>query len=134
MILKRPIQNIKAYESAISQFENIIVKLGVCGKIISSRVGVKLFPQLEKRNIITVNINGMVQANSLLIAFPYVVSLLDEKNPAEFAFEEDDVMIDHFNKCMKGRFFKAFPHSKHFAANSVKCQEHKFKDQSQLKN
>ena len=31
MILKRPIQNINTYESAISQFENIIVKLGVYG-------------------------------------------------------------------------------------------------------
>ena len=93
----------------------------------------KLFPQLEKRNFITVNINGRDQANTALIAFAYVVSLLEGKNPAEFEFEEDDVMIDHFNKCMKGRFFKAFPHSKHFAAKSVKYQEHKFKDQSQLK-
>ena len=79
MILKRLVHNIKTYESAISQFENIIVKLGVCGKIISSRVGVKLFPQLEKRNFITVNINGRVQANSLSIAFAYVVSLLEGK-------------------------------------------------------
>jgi hypothetical protein len=31
MNLKRPIQNIKAYESAISQFENIVVKLAVYG-------------------------------------------------------------------------------------------------------
>ena len=34
---------------------------------------------------------------------------------------------------MKDRFFKTFPHSKHFAAKSVKYQEHQFKDQSQLK-
>ncbi len=33
MIMKRPIQNIKAYESSISQFENIIVKLGVYGDL-----------------------------------------------------------------------------------------------------
>ena len=31
MNLKRPIQNIKAYESAISQFENIVVKLAFYG-------------------------------------------------------------------------------------------------------
>ena len=45
----------------------------------------KLFPQLQMRKFITVNINGRVQANSLLITFAYVVSLLEGKNPAEFA-------------------------------------------------
>ena len=39
-----------------------------------------------------------------LLAFAYVVSLLEGKNLAEFEFEENDIMIDHFNKCKKGRF------------------------------
>ena len=37
-------------------------------------------------------------------------------------------MIDHFNKCMKGRFFDEFPHSKRFPLKSVKYLEHRFKD------
>jgi hypothetical protein len=54
----------------------------------------KLCSQLEKRNFITVNINGKAQANPNLIAFAYVVSLLEGKNPTEFEFEENDIMID----------------------------------------
>ena len=54
----------------------------------------KLCPQLEKRNFITVNINGKAQANPNLLAFAYVVSLLEGKNPTEFEFEENDIMID----------------------------------------
>ena len=88
----------------------------------------KLCPQLEKRNFITVNINGIAQANPNLLAFAYVFSLLEGKNPAEFEFEENDIMIDHFNKCMKGRFFDEFPHSKRFPLKSVKNLEHRFKD------
>ena len=87
----------------------------------------KLCPQLEKRNFITVKINGKAQANPNLLAFAYVVSLLEGKNP-EFEFEENDIMIDHFNKCMKGRFFDEFPHSKRFSLKSIKYLEHRFKD------
>jgi hypothetical protein len=63
-----------------------------------------------------------------LLAFAYVVSLEEGKNPAEFEFEKDDIMIDHFNKCMKGRFFDEFPHSKRFSLKIVKYLEHRFKD------
>ncbi len=45
-----------------------------------------------------------------LLAFAYFVSLLEGKNLSEFEFEEIDIMIDHFNKCIKGRFFDEFPH------------------------
>ena len=58
------------------------------------------------RKFITININGKALANPNLLAFAYVVSLLEGKNPAEF--EENDIMIDHFNKCMKGRNFRVF--------------------------
>jgi hypothetical protein len=88
----------------------------------------KLCPQLEKREFITVNINGKAQANPNLLAFAYVVSLLEGLNPAEFEFEENDFMIDHFNKCMKSRFFDEFLISKRFPVKSVKYLEHKFKD------
>ena len=73
-------------------------------------------------------INGKALANPNLLAFAYVVSLLEGKNPAEFEFEENDIMIDHFNKCMKGRFFDEFPYSKRFSLKSVKYLEHRFKD------
>jgi hypothetical protein len=66
----------------------------------------KLGPQLQMRKFITVNINGKALANPNLLALAYVVSLLEGKNPAEFEFEENDIMIDHFNKCMKGRNFR----------------------------
>ncbi len=46
----------------------------------------------------------------------------------EFAFEENDIMIDHFNKFKKGRFFDEFPHSERFSLKSVKYLEHRFKD------
>ena len=49
-----------------------------------------------------------------------MVSLLEGLNPAEFEFEENDFMIDHFNKCMKSRFFDEFPISKRFPVKSVK--------------
>ncbi len=67
----------------------------------------KLCPQLDERKFITVNINGKAQANPNLLAFfAYVVSLfLEGLNPAEFEFEENDFMIDHFNKCMKSSDF-----------------------------
>ena len=54
------------------------------------------------RKFITVNINDKALANPNLLAFAYVVSLLEGKNPAEF--EENDIMIDHFNKCMLTKF------------------------------
>ena len=57
---------------------------------------------IYNKHFITVNINGKALANPNLLAFAYVVSLLEGKNPAEF--EENDIMIDHFNKCKKGRF------------------------------
>jgi len=63
-----------------------------------------------------------------LLAFAYVVSLLEGKNLAEFEFEENDIMIDHFNKCIKGLFFDEFPHSKRFSLKRVKYLEHRFKD------
>ena len=78
----------------------------------------KWCPQLEKRKFITLNIkaiNGKSQANPNLLAFANVVSLLEGLNPAEFEFEENDVMIDHFNKCMKGRFFDEFHFPKRFS-------------------
>jgi hypothetical protein len=63
---------------------------------------------IYNKHIITVNINGKALANPNLLAFAYVVSLLEGKNLAEFEFEENDIMIDHFNKCMKGVFSKTF--------------------------
>ena len=78
------------------------------------------------RKFITVNINDKALANPNLLAFAYVVSLLEGKNPAEF--EENDIMIDHFNKFKKGRFFDEFPHSKRFSIKSIKYLEHRFKD------
>ena len=51
---------------------------------------------IYNKHIITVNINGKALANPNLLDFAYVVSLLEGKNPAEFEFEENDIMIDHF--------------------------------------
>jgi len=83
---------------------------------------------IYNKHFITVNINGKALANPNLLAFAYVISLLEGKNPAEFAFEENDIMIDHFNKFKKGRFFDEFPHSERFSIKSVKYLEHRFKD------
>jgi hypothetical protein len=41
---------------------------------------------------ITVNING--KANPNLLAFAYVDSLYEGKNPTEFEFEENDIIYD----------------------------------------
>jgi hypothetical protein len=65
----------------------------------------KLYINIYNKHIITVNINGKALANPYLLAFAYVISLLEGINPSEFAFEENDIMIDHFNKYNKGRFF-----------------------------
>ena len=58
---------------------------------------------IYNKHIITVNINGKALANPNLLAFAY--QPFRGKNPAEFAFKENDIMIDHFkNKFKKGRF------------------------------
>ncbi len=63
---------------------------------------------IYNKHIITVNINGKAQANPNLLAYQLSLMLLAfqrGRNPAEFAFEENDIMIDHFkNKFKKGRF------------------------------
>jgi hypothetical protein len=88
----------------------------------------KLFPDLEKRNFITVSIKGKMQANPNLLAFAYVVSLLEGENPAEIEYQENHIMIEHFNSCIKARFFNSFPFTKRFLNQNIKYLEHRFKD------
>jgi hypothetical protein len=88
----------------------------------------KLCPGLEKRNLINVSLKGKMQANPNLLAFSYVVSLLEGENPAEFEYQENHIMIEHFNNCIKSRFFNTFPFSKRFSIQNVKYLEHRFKD------
>ena len=63
---------------------------------------------IYNKHIITVNINGKALANPNLLAVAYFISLLEGKNPAEFAFEENDIIL--------------------FSLKSVKYLEHRFKD------
>ena len=94
----------------------------------------KLHPTLSKRKLLTVHFNGSVDANDGLLALAYAVSLVDcvdQCNPAEIDFEENDKMIAHFNTCLKKRYFSMFPFRKKIAQNKIKYTEHSYKDQGE---
>ncbi len=75
-----------------------------------------------------ININGKALADPNLLALAYVISLLEGKNPAEFAFEENDIMIDHLNKFNKGRFSTSSLIQNVSSLKSVKYLEQRFMD------
>ena len=61
--------------------------------------------------------DARVENDPGLLSLAYAVRILEEIHPALREFEDCENMINHYNKCLKTRFFEMFP---------VKNTEHRF--------
>ena len=49
-----------------------------------------------------------------------------KKNPALRKFEDSENMINHYNRCLKNRFFEIFPVKKHLSEKNRKLRNIEF--------
>ena len=68
-------------------------------------------PTLKCRKILTVYHDARVETGPRLLSLAYAVSFLEEINLALREFEDFENMINHYNKCLKNRFFRCQPGS-----------------------
>jgi hypothetical protein len=69
-----------------------------------------------------------IPADPALLALAYAVSIAETRHPAANHFEENDLMIKHYNDCVttKKRFLEMFPIKRELTTKNFRNNKHKF--------